>query len=572
MLFRWLLGGCMVAMILLSVGAGKLDDDQLRSEALQRFNEGNWNDAFQKWNELLSRDQLSDQAVEDLRSAAICLNQLGRNDEIDRLLYRLVDKHPAHWKLILEAARQLSALPSYGMVSDQEFQRPSHRQRGGVWRQVADQDRALALLWLDRALPAAEKSASSDELAEFYLQLAHSLLRDRHGKHGWRLQSLTDLSKKPDYLDLEAPEYWPERNAPVVNGNPPVFYDVPASWKEAKSDGERLRWAIAQTIELSPQFREQTNILWAQWLQSQFSVDTLAQERWFLQKVSTTEVQAGILAIHTLSDDETLARIASGIHRFELPKEHNPIRILEDVFRGSMSESAANAGKMLADAYLNRRQYEKAAAILRESIDRFGPGPGDFRVNALHDIIQPRGAFDPGDSQPAGQGAKLSMVFRNAKSADFVAKQIDLEAFIQDVKNFYKKSERGQQEEFLADKYMTYPPPIEPLEQLFTDLKVERYAKVEAAKWTLPLEPRPGHWDRRIEVSTPLQKAGLYLVTCERHWISPDCMPSWMRERVNRCRVSTSSSSVFAWIIAAIACDWRRKASPRKAIPKVRSF
>jgi hypothetical protein len=32
------------------------------------------------------------------------------------------------------------------------------------------------------------------------------------------------------------------------------------------------------------------------------------------------------------------------------------------------------------------------------------------------------------------------------------------------------------------------------------------------ARWSLDLEPREKHFDRRITVATPLQKAGAYLV------------------------------------------------------------
>ena len=36
---------------------------------------------------------------------------------------------------------------------------------------------------------------------------------------------------------------------------------------------------------------------------------------------------------------------------------------------------------------------------------------------------------------------------------------------------------------------------------------------MKAAEWTLPLTPRPAHWDQRITVQTPLKKAGAYLLT-----------------------------------------------------------
>ncbi len=43
----------------------------------------------------------------------------------------------------------------------------------------------------------------------------------------------------------------------------------------------------------------------------------------------------------------------------------------------------------------------------------------------------------------------------------------------------------------------------------------DKYLGAPTAKWTLDLEPRDNHFDRRVTVTTPLQKAGAYLVTAK---------------------------------------------------------
>ncbi len=48
---------------------------------------------------------------------------------------------------------------------------------------------------------------------------------------------------------------------------------------------------------------------------------------------------------------------------------------------------------------------------------------------------------------------------------------------------------------------------------LFDDIKPGKYASNHVASWTEKLEPRENHWDRRITLKTPLQEAGLYVVT-----------------------------------------------------------
>ena len=42
--------------------------------------------------------------------------------------------------------------------------------------------------------------------------------------------------------------------------------------------------------------------------------------------------------------------------------------------------------------------------------------------------------------------------------------------------------------------------------------KQQQYVGEKVASWDLDLKPRPDHWDKRVTVATPLQKAGAYLV------------------------------------------------------------
>src|SRR5262249_32817501 len=43
----------------------------------------------------------------------------------------------------------------------------------------------------------------------------------------------------------------------------------------------------------------------------------------------------------------------------------------------------------------------------------------------------------------------------------------------------------------------------------------QKYVGEETARWSLDLDPRPNHFDRRVTVTTPLQTAGAYLVTAK---------------------------------------------------------
>ncbi len=58
-----------------------------------------------------------------------------------------------------------------------------------------------------------------------------------------------------------------------------------------------------------------------------------------------------------------------------------------------------------------------------------------------------------------------------------------------------------------------FPPDVIDPSALFNQVKIDQYVQNEVANWSLDLSPRENHWDSRVEVATPLQKPGLYVVT-----------------------------------------------------------
>src|SRR6202035_5037318 len=135
-------------------------------------------------------------------------------------------------------------------------------------------------------------------------------------------------------------------------GNP-IFYHVPRTYDAAKSDGERWRWALAQAGEFSAAKKNQAALQLADFLHSQFGVQTLAV---YGRSFSSDESLAAPLSVRTLTDDETLARLATGVKRFRLPEEFNFLKIYRQVARDGNRPEATRALQALASIYENRRQ------------------------------------------------------------------------------------------------------------------------------------------------------------------------------------------------------------------------
>ncbi|MBT7171555.1 MAG: hypothetical protein HN909_07285, partial [Phycisphaerales bacterium] len=155
------------------------------------------------------------------------------------------------------------------------------------------------------------------------------------------------------------------------------------------------------------------------------------------------------------------------------------------------------------------------------------------------------GQFESVMTQPSGKGATLQYRFRNATKATFTAEEIDIEKLLTDCKNYIKSKPakynwqdwRNNTEvtnigQRLISGFKTVPnmaPNQMRLNPSANDAKLQigqigyqlvkndkvKYITKKTAEWSMDLKPRTNHWDKRITVTTPLQKAGAYLVTAK---------------------------------------------------------
>ena len=270
---------CVLLAVLLSgsaVLAWRADPPvtDLRSQAQKEFNAGNFKDAWGLYRKL-ALDPGDDRRLvaKDFKQVLQCLRVLGREAEVDALRDRVVVVHQNNWRLLQAAADSFHEGSQYGFVIGGQFVRGHHR-GGGEYVSAWEPDRARALKLMQQALPLVDNEPEREAVAEFYLDLANTVMTYRSWGESWKLQSLTDLSKLPDY---SATSDFGERTvgAPVDADGSPVFYRVPARYDAAKSDGERWRWALAQVGVPSQQPR-----IAPRWRWQTFSISSSVWRRW----------------------------------------------------------------------------------------------------------------------------------------------------------------------------------------------------------------------------------------------------------------------------------------------------
>ena len=503
----------------MSIGAEQTPAKQT-TQADLLFNQRNYKEAWEAFEKLAKRKTATDEQVEHaLNRGMDCLERLGRQDEIDAFREEIADIHSDSWQALQAVADSYIRRLHHGFIVEGEFARGNRRGggRGAEYVDASARDRVRALQLMQQALPLVEADAAKNakKKGDFFFRFADALLFNRNNSRtSWQLQLLTNISELPDY---ETGNRWQRfggsstPGAPVDEAGTPIYYSLPDSWKAAENDGERWRWLLSQAETVNPAVADQVAYTWANFLHGQFGVQTMRNQILPLLKASAEEGEepdlnekTGPFAVRTLEESETIAKLANGVKRFTLPDEFNFIKVYQQLAENGGDKYAAMALEQLGGIFENRQQYPKAAEYWREVIKRFGDN--DSRSNRLSQIVDPWGQFEGSSVQPSGEGAQLDFRFRNGDSVQLEAREINYQQLLKDVKAYLKSN---------PQKWDWNQVNIGNIGHRLVAENETKYLGKKVANWSIDLEPRPEHRDKRIEITTPLQKAGAYLLTAK---------------------------------------------------------
>jgi uncharacterized protein YfaS (alpha-2-macroglobulin family) len=485
------------------IAAEKLAKDR-RAGLMKLYKDGNYKDAYDGLSKMaLEPDDDPRQVGTDLVTAVNCLQNLGRSDEIDDFREAVIAAHGKNWRLLETAAQSYADIEHYGFIVAGKFYRGNKR-GGGHYVSTFPRDRGRALQLMQQALLLTKDETDKPALSVFYLHFANMFLHGAGYYEPWRLQYLTDLAQLPDFD--EGYYRTPDRGAPVDADGNPVFHHVPKSYEDAQSDGERWRWMLTQAAEFDSARVSEVDVHLANFLRQQFDVQTMAYLGIPFDTDEHKEDKPGTYSLHTLTDDETIARLATGVKRFKVPDEFNWIKIYERVAGRGKSQWGEQSRDALAQIFEDRRQYVKAAAAWEKAIAEYGKGNENSRQKRLDQIVGNWGRFEPGQAYPAGVAAAVDFRFRNGDKVSFEAHAVNVPKLLDDVKA-YIKSNPGQLDWNQLN--------VGNIGYRLVERGERQYLGEKVASWDLALKPRPEHVDDRVTVSTPLKKPGAYLLTAK---------------------------------------------------------
>ncbi len=119
--------------------------------------------------------------------------------------------------------------------------------------------------------------------------------------------------------------------------------------------------------------------------------------------------ESGPYDLFGLKEDETIARLATGIKRFTMPDEFNYIKVYKQIADNGKSGWGENSLNALAGIFSDRRQYDKSADYWKRSITEYGPGNDNYKQKNIDQILGNWGQFEPIMTQPAGKGATVEL-------------------------------------------------------------------------------------------------------------------------------------------------------------------
>jgi hypothetical protein len=538
----------LAAVRLAALAAGS-DPAQQRSAAASAIQKGNWKDAYESGFLILATDPKDDvmQVSSDLQSGIQCLQNLGRSDEIDDFRDKTIAAHAGNWRLLDTSARTFVQGEQYGFIIAGKFYRGGRVAADGRQVSTMERDHIRALQLEVQAMALVAEEPDKAAVAEFYLSFAGALLDSRTGDGAWRLQYLSDLAKLPDYEDGFGYYNNNSRGAPVNEDGTPVCHSIPNSWNDSKTDGQRWRWCLQQAANTSDDAALHAKLIFADFLHGQFGVQTMAwmNPGFFGRRADVNGAAAddkaapkdesGPYAVRTLGEDETIARLASGIKRFKLPEEFNYIHLYQSLTE-KKSTWGEQAFQQLAELFENRQQYDRAAEYWKKNIAEYGPGPGNFKQHRLDQILNNLASFDPVETQPAGVNPSALLRFRNGKKVWFDAQEIDVKKLLADVQAAIAAKPRELDWQSID---------VENLGYRLVEKNEKQYLIREAARWDMNLDPLPKHFDRLVKVDVPIKSPGAYLVTAHMEGGNTTHIILWVADTALVAKRSPNGSYYF---------------------------
>lgn len=525
--------------------------------------------------------------LKDLSELANFRAQTGAYKEFEADLAAILEARPDSWRVKVVVADLLGYIPQVGYYEDGVFKYVHDWSRELLSTEKQTRIRKLQLY--QAALPAARaefadaakagetKTGKAQTNADkdlvrfgfdtetmrnrFYYSFVSTLANGNVAYSFWQLQTLTDIDVLPEPEPLNQAQGRNRRQgAPVdANGNP-ITFKTPDSFEAAENDGERIQALRAEQFEYGGKNDKYAILIErASEARSLFGVETLASYRYFNNEDSQTDALDGIMNLRNLADNETIAKLATGVKRFQLPQGYEYIDLYREALEYAPTpHSSYSARAQIAQEYQSRRQLSRAADEWRSIIEyiksnRLENDPIMKNAkNALSQIVDPRVQFDAGATKVAGTRMDLALKYRNATEVELSARELNVDKALEQLKDQEVWRVEGGysslQRRLTALIEAEYLKPVNDAEKnrrkRLMPLK-DGFVGAEVARVTERLTPDENHYDSVVSIDSLKLKPGAYLIEAKAKDGNVDCAVVWLRDRTVQRRPTGNGNQYF---------------------------
>ncbi|MBQ6471917.1 MAG: hypothetical protein IJJ33_08035, partial [Victivallales bacterium] len=467
--------------LMVMTGLFALGQEDWLPEVKRLFSDGKYEQALNCTKQALDRpDALPGQSGEALLWASLCLDKLRRLNEWDALLERGIARFPANPIFASKVSR--IHVTGWGTLVNDEFRRGENN-----WPQVNDtwRDTILRLRLFEQAMPNLGQCPVGWQVV-FYSNFA-DLLRQGNALSLLLKTDLTELPRHGECAPSVAGNGYPAQK----DGETPLWFGVPSSWESAANDGERWRWLLSKLAAL-----DADGEFAALYRMANFG-------KTYLNETSGFDTER--YPLESLAENETYVRIGEIIHRVTLPDEYNFLhhyrRMLE-----LHPDQPVHAGA-LAQCHMSRRQYDLALPWW-EVYRKYDEKRAEYNIRQITDDLC---SFEPMPSQPAAHPIRPRLVFRNARSVQFTARQVDVLALAKAACGGVKRSALFQRLA-LHPKWDDLSSFVESIPERMDEAGEKKFWQGKPVTWSEELQPTAGHLDTVHTVTVPPLSAGVWLL------------------------------------------------------------
>ena len=455
-------------------------------EASSLMGKGHYAEAFKAYEKIVfafDGSPVTDgNRAQALLDASRCLAKLKRFDEAEPLLDKAISERK-EFAVHVAYSQAMGELPHYGKMVKGVFSRVN--EWGDEYSSV-EHDRVKRLKCLETIMPDLAKQTKLRQ-RWFWNEVISALeMNGRNRGAAWKLQELTSLTEIPQ---IEEKRNWcgsdfEEGPAPVDENGEPFFYQLPKSWAEAKSDGERWMYANDARAAVDGMGRRNSARTLGEFAKNQFGVYHLRGEDNLTKLIGD---------LRSLDDDETITRLANGVKRFKLPVEYNYMRMWRE-----LGDYAS-----IAQEYELRYQFVKA----REMWIKAGKG-----YSHCVDRISSPNVSLPGDVPVVSckKRGRFEVNFRNADELGFSLVKIDVARYLEEIKDDIKNNRKREN---YYNPYYNRWDTYSFLRGCGDLKKVKKYLTEQKYSWSVKVSSPEDHFDAKKEIEVPYDlPAGDYLL------------------------------------------------------------